>query len=116
MKYTASCHCQAIRLEADINIESVLSCNCSICQRRGHLLAFADAGQVKFLGDQKTLGDYQYGKKKLHFHFCKNCGTAPYGKGISPEGKSIMALNVRCFEDVDLKNFKVTEFDGKHQL
>lgn len=37
MKYRGSCHCGAVAFEVEGEIQSVLSCNCSICRRKGSL-------------------------------------------------------------------------------
>ena len=36
MKYQGSCHCVAFEVEGEI--KSAMSCNCSMCQRKGSLL------------------------------------------------------------------------------
>ena len=115
MKYIGSCHCQRVRVEADIILKELLSCNCSICSRRGHLLAFVPEKNFKLLSEEKNLADYQWGKRTIHFHFCKNCGCAPFGKGLTPDGPMI-AINARCLENADLSEVKIVDFDGKHQL
>jgi hypothetical protein len=38
MKHQGSCHCGAIKFEAEGEIASAMACNCSMCQRRGSLL------------------------------------------------------------------------------
>ena len=40
MRYQASCHCGQNRLSFEGDINEVLACNCSMCQRRGSLLWF----------------------------------------------------------------------------
>ncbi len=113
MKYTGSCHCQNIKVEVNTDIKEGMVCNCSICQRRGHVLAFVPESEFKLLTDSKNLADYQWGKKSIHFYFCSTCGCAPFGKGKSPDGVMI-ALNLRCIDGFDIKSIKMTEFDGKN--
>ena len=38
--YSGSCHCGGIAFDVEGKIDSVLSCNCSICSRKGSLLWF----------------------------------------------------------------------------
>jgi len=40
MKYQGSCHCGSIKFVAEGELSEVLSCNCSICQKKGSLLWF----------------------------------------------------------------------------
>jgi hypothetical protein len=60
------------------------------------------------------LKDYQFGKKSIHHLFCAQCGVAAFSRGMSPKGGGEMiALNVRCLDDVDLATVKVNPFDGR---
>jgi len=61
------------------------------------------------------LKDYQFGKRSIHHLFCAQCGVAAFSRGTSPKGGEMIALNVRCLDDVDLATLKVTPFDG-HSL
>jgi hypothetical protein len=38
--YTGGCHSGEVRFEVTADISSVVSCNCSICQKRGALWVF----------------------------------------------------------------------------
>lgn len=115
MKYKGSCHCQKIRIEVETDLNEGMECNCSICSRRGHILHFVGPQQFKLLSSESSLTDYQWGKKSIHFYFCSTCGTAPFGRGQSPEGEMI-AVNVRCLEDIDLSKLKIQHFDGKNLI
>lgn len=115
MKYQGSCHCQNVRFEVETDLKEAMSCNCSICARRGHLLAFTPKSAFKLLTDEKSLSDYQWGKKSIHFTFCSKCGCAPFGRGVTPDGE-MMAINIRCLENADWASVPVTQFDGKHLL
>lgn len=112
MKYTGSCHCQKIRFEVEATIDTVLSCNCSICQRKGHLLTFVPDSQFKLLTSDETLADYQFGKKVIHHYFCSNCGVGAFGSGSMPDGTKMRSINVRCLENIDLAKFKIENYDG----
>src|SRR6218665_2332130 len=115
MKHTGSCHCQNIKFEYESDLAEGLSCNCSICQRRGHILSFGPMSNFKILQGADKLTDYQWGKKTIHFTFCSDCGCAPFGRGMTPKGEMI-AVNMRCLENIDLKSVKIVEVDGLHQL
>ena len=47
MKYRGSCHCGAVAFEVEGEIKSAMSCNCSICQRKGSLLWFVPRETLK---------------------------------------------------------------------
>ena len=111
--YTGSCHCQAVRFSAQIELKDVMSCNCSICSRAGWLLSFIPATSFKLESGKDQLTDYQFGKKDLHHPFCKHCGMHTFSHGVGPDGVETYAINARCLEDIDLKPLTITEFDGK---
>lgn len=113
MKYTGGCHCGEVRFEVDMTIDNVMACNCSICSKRGHLLAFTPETTFTLLKGEKALADYQFGKHVVHHHFCKVCGVGPFGRGAMPDGTQMRAINVRCLDDVDIAQFPVIPFDGK---
>lgn len=113
MKYTGGCHCGAVRYEVEMDIDSVMECNCSICSKRGHLLAFAPESRFTLQSGAEALTDYQFGKKTIHHLFCRVCGVGSFGRGAMPDGTKMAAINVRCLNDVDFAAFPVQHFDGK---
>ena len=112
--YHGGCHCGAVEFTVDMDLQEVLSCNCSICSKKGQLLAFAPADHFKFIKGESNLSDYQFGKKTIHHLFCKTCGIASFGKGAMPDGTPMVAVNVRCLDDVDIFALKINHYDGKN--
>lgn len=112
MKYSGSCHCGNVKFEVEMDISEVISCNCSICSKKGILMAFAPEPNFKLLKSD-ALKDYQFGKKNIHHEFCGNCGIHAFGHGKNPKGEAMRAINVRCLDDVDPASFPVKFFDGK---
>ncbi len=111
--YKGGCHCGKVRYEVEAAIEKVVSCNCSICSKKGWLMAFAPLENFRLLSDEKELTDYQFNKKAIHHLFCKTCGVASFGRGEAPDGTKMVALNARCLDDIDLEGIPVQPFDGK---
>jgi hypothetical protein len=111
--YTGGCHCGKVRYEVDAKIEQVMSCNCSICSKKGYLLAFAPEERFKLVSGAEDLSDYGFGKQVIRHLFCKNCGIGSFGRGVRPDGAKMVAINVRCLDDVDLAQIPVKEFDGR---
>lgn len=113
-KYTGGCHCGKIRYEVTTDLSSVISCNCSICTKRGLLLTFVTPERFTLLsGDEKTLADYQFNKKVIHHLFCVSCGVESFGTGTMPDGKKMVSINVRCLGDVDISSLTLTPFNGR---
>ena len=100
--YTGGCHCGEVRFAVTADISNVVACNCSICQKRGALRAGAD-----------DLKDYQFGKKTIHHLFCAQCGVGSFSRGTKPGGGEMVAINVRCLDDVDIAGLTQTPFDGR---
>jgi hypothetical protein len=112
--YHGSCHCGAVRYEAkSAPIVQAISCNCSYCRRAGGLLAFVPAGDFTLLSGNEKLTDYLFNKKVIHHLFCSACGIGSFGRGTTPDGKEMVALNVRCLDEIDPDTVKVNHFDGK---
>lgn len=111
--YTGGCHCKAVRYEVELELSGVISCNCSMCAKRGWLLAFAPASSFTLLSGEDNLTEYRFNKKQIQHLFCKTCGVASFGRGTDQEGNETISINVRCLDDVDLETLSVTPFDGK---
>jgi len=111
--YSGRCHCGTVRYEATTDLAQVLSCNCSICTKRGLLPTFVLPQQFKLLSGEDALTDYQFATKNIHHLFCANCGVESFARGTGPDGAEMIAVNVRCLDDVDLAGLTLTPFDGK---
>jgi hypothetical protein len=111
--YRGSCHCGAVRYRVTMNLESAVTCNCSICSRTGAMLAFAPADRFVLESGRESLSDYQFGRKNIHHYFCRTCGVRSFAQGRGPGGVESVAVNVRCLEGVDLTSIPIRQFDGK---
>lgn len=110
--YTGSCHCGRVTYEADADLSRVVSCNCSICRKRGTLLAFVPEDKFRLKSGGEALTDYLFNKKVIHHQFCPTCGVGAFARGVRPDGAKVIALNVRCLDDVDLDTLNIRKFDG----
>ena len=110
--YTGSCHCGAVSYEADADLSRIISCNCSICRKRGLLLAFIAEDAFRLKGGEDTLTDYTFNKGAVHHLFCSKCGVGSFGRGTRPDGVKTVAINVRCLDGVDLETLNIRKFDG----
>lgn len=113
MKHEGSCHCGKVKYEVEIELKNALSCNCSICQKRGSLLDFVPETQFKLLSGAGDLQEYLFHKKVIHHLFCKTCGILPFGKATMPDGTKMVAINLRTIDGIDLKALMINEYDGR---
>lgn len=108
------CHCGAVRFHVDLDLDQpAVTCNCSICSRSGTILSFAPAAQFTLDRGEDHLTDYQFNKRVIHHLFCKTCGIKTFGRGTMPDGKEMVAVNVRCLDDVDLGAVPTRQVNGK---
>lgn len=109
----ASCHCGGVSYDVDVELDKLITCNCSMCGRSGAIMAFVPRTQVSNLKGEDQLTDYQFGKKTIHHAFCKTCGIRALGWG-GADGQEYVMVNVRCLEDVDVHTLKIAQsYDGK---
>ncbi|HSC81770.1 MAG TPA: GFA family protein [Chitinolyticbacter sp.] len=113
MKYRGSCHCGRLAFEAEGELTGVVSCNCSICQRKGALMWFLPRAALTLLTPDEDIASYTFHRHVISHRFCPVCGMHPYGEGVDPHGNAMAAINVRCLEDVDLNALPVTQYDGR---
>ena len=113
MKYKGSCHCGRIAFEVEGDLNEVLSCNCSICSRRGSLLWFVPRERLNLLTRERVLSTYTFNKQRIKHRFCATCGIHPFAEALDPKGQPTAAVNVRCLEGVDLGALRVQPFDGR---
>jgi hypothetical protein len=111
--YKGSCHCGKVSYEVKTDLAEVMSCNCSICSKKGYLLNFVAQDQFNMVSGNDALSDYQFNKKNIHHLFCTGCGIQSFARGTSPDGKAMVAVNVRCLEGVDLDKLEITKVDGR---
>jgi hypothetical protein len=111
--YDGGCHCGKVRYHATTDLKTVISCNCSICSKRGSLLTFVPASRFTLEKGEDSLTEYQFNKHVIHHMFCSTCGILPFARGTAPDGQEMVAINVRCLDGVDLKALTITEFDGR---
>jgi hypothetical protein len=112
MPVRASCHCGKVACILDMDPIEAMQCNCSICRRKGYLLAFSTPDKFRLETSRDDVTAYTFGKHIIRHQFCRTCGCAPFGEGIGTDGQAVVAVNLRCVEGIDLRRIKIAEFDG----
>jgi len=110
--YSGGCHCGKVRYQVTMDLGKVISCNCSMCGKKGTLLAFAPAEQFALQKGEGEMTSYKFNHKVIDHLFCSTCGVTSFARG-SKDGKPIVAINTRCLDGVDPASLDVMHFDGK---
>jgi len=99
--YTGSCHCRAVRFEADIDLAAGTGkCNCSICTKRRGWGVLLKPEQFRLIAGEAALSDYQFGTMQGHHRFCATCGCAPFSTGdIEQLGGAFVSVQLNCLDD-----------------
>ena len=113
MNHTGSCHCGRIAFSVEGEIGTVIDCNCSICRRRGHLLAFFPRSAMVLKTPDADIASYSFNRHAIRHRFCPTCGIHPFGEATDPKGRHMAAVNVRCLEGVDPEALRTTRYDGR---
>ena len=103
--YTGSCHCGAVRYEADLDLdEGSIRCNCSICARVRAWFTFAKGAERFRLRGADALTEYRWtppGREHpfLTYAFCGTCGVRMFARSQSPSaGETFHAVAIPTLE------------------
>jgi hypothetical protein len=119
MKIKGSCHCKATVFEVSHAPETVTSCTCSFCSKRGALLAYYSPADVYIIKDEAR-AFYEWRTKTAKHNFCAVCGcttytlTPDYSTGEPDFDNPRIVINARLFDDFDLDKVEHVVIDGKN--
>lgn len=110
--FTASCHCEAVRIDIDELPPTVTDCNCSVCRRYGALWAYYTRDQVRLTADSSALTRYSWGDRTIEFCHCRHCGCLTHYESVDKHARSRFALNARMLPRAALAALTLRHFDG----
>ena len=96
-----SCHCGAVFFEVDLQngFENLRRCNCSLCRRKGAVMASVAIERLRVVKGEDKLSLYQWNTKQAKHYFCSICGVYTHHQRRSKPGE--YGFNVACIEGVD---------------
>lgn len=100
-KHKASCHCGAVVLEFDLpeGVVDPRRCDCSMCRRRGAIVASVPLSGLRVLQGQEKLKRYQFNTFTAQHFFCSECGIYTHHQRRSSPNE--YGYNVACLEGVN---------------
>ena len=110
--YHGSCHCGKVRFSVETEIDKVVSCNCSICTKKGALHHRVTPEQFHLLEGKEYLSLYQFDTKEASHFFCNNCGIHPFSHPRAAPGS--YSINIRCLDDFEAVDYELIKFDGSN--
>jgi hypothetical protein len=100
-KHLARCHCGAVELELTLpdGIVEPRRCDCSICRRKGAIVASVPLSGIRIVRGQDVLRLYQFNTRTAQHYFCSVCGIYTHHQRRSnPEQ---YGYNVGCLDGVN---------------
>ena len=100
-KHRASCHCGTVVLELDLpdGIVDPRRCDCSICRRKGAIVASVPLSGLTVVQGTEALTLYQFNTKTARHYFCSRCGIYTHHQRRSNPDE--YGYNVGCLEGVN---------------
>jgi hypothetical protein len=116
--YKGSCHCGAVRFEAQLDLEQpTYRCNCTICRRNRFWVAAAKPEHFRLVSGADMLTEYLFNTRKNQHFFCRVCGVRAFGVGNETPIGRMYGVNLGCLEGVSeerLSKLAIIYVDGLH--
>ena len=82
------CHCGRVRFRAQVDLDLLSKCNCSVCTKKGILHLPVEPEHFELLRGKNALTTYTFGTGVAQHTFCSHCGmrTRLTCRALSPTG------------------------------
>ncbi|MGK6354833.1 GFA family protein [Sphingomonas sp. DT-207] len=105
-----SCHCGGVAFRLHAEITEFTTCDCSLCEMRGALMAKVPEGALEVIAGEDLLTLYQWNTHRARHYFCSRCGIYVFHrKRAAPDH---FGVNARCLHDIDLTAVPVRATEG----
>jgi len=98
---TGRCHCGGVTFEVDLpnGLEELRRCNCSLCRRKGAIMASVRLQGLRVTAGEDLLTLYQWNTRAARHYFCKVCGIYTHHQRRS--NPTQFGFNVACIDGID---------------
>lgn len=98
---TGTCHCGAVEFQVSLEagLENLRRCNCSLCRRKGAIMAAVPLESLRVTRRADNLGLYQWNRKVAKHYFCKTRGT--YTHHAKRSNPNACGFNAGCIDEVE---------------
>ena len=95
------CHCGAVEFEVDLTngLQNLRRCNCSLCKRKGAVMAGVPIERLRVVRGIGNLTLYQWNTRQAKHFFCKVCGIYTHHQRRSNLAE--FGFNVACIDGID---------------
>lgn len=100
-----TCHCGAVEFQVEFKngIENVRRRNCSLCIRKGAIMASVPIEDLSITKGKDNLSLYQWNTRVAEHYFCKTCGIYTHHKRRSVPTE--YGVNTGCPEGINPLEF-----------
>lgn len=113
MTRRGGCQCGKVAFEVESDLEGLIECNCSHCYRKGLVLKFVPVAAFRLTQGEGELSEHTFNQHRIKHRFCRTCGVQSFAEGQSPDGQTMMAINVRTLADVEPWDWSAERVDGR---
>ncbi|KAL7807908.1 Mss4-like protein [Trichoderma aethiopicum] len=104
--YQGNCHCGRYRFQVSVpEIESAITCTCSLCLKKGYLWLIPAEGSFTVLRDGGCLVEYQ--TSTIRDKFCSYCGSGVQGEHLTGPLKDKFVINIGTLREPYVNPFKL---------
>jgi len=99
--HKGQCHCGAVQFTVylDQGLIDPRRCNCSMCRRRGAVVASVELKDLIVDEGEDVLGLYQFNTNTAKHYFCSKCGIYTHHQRRS--NPKLYAFNIACLDGID---------------
>jgi len=113
--HIGKCHCGGVSFEVrlDHGLEELRRCNCSLCRRKGAVMATVPAEKLRIIEGHDLLTLYKWNSMTAEHYFCRVCGIYTHHRRRSNPAQ--YGFNVACLDGVDPYKLDIGVGDGASQ-